>query len=150
MPSEEFRRELVVGADPTRCWATLTDVPRLVEWISLLSDAEEQDPLRRYRAVLTDRLGPFSLRAELAIDVDELVMDRSLHLRAEGEDRHVASRIVVDGRLELVPAETGTRIRVDGRYEVTGRVASLGSAMIRKNANRIVEEFFDNAARDLD
>ena len=63
MPRSEFRRELTVLASPDQSWKTLTDVPLLVSWVTIVEDAIELEPLGRYSAVLMDRLGPFKLRA---------------------------------------------------------------------------------------
>lgn len=149
MPSETFERTAVVGADPGRCWSILTDVQRLVGWVSIVSDAKEIDPLARYTAVLTDRIGMFALHADLAIEVRDVEPGRSISLVAEGEDRQVASRLFVEGRLDLQPVDGGTRVNVNGRYEVTGRVATFGGPMIRSKANGILDDFVAGVQREL-
>jgi carbon monoxide dehydrogenase subunit G len=150
MPRSEFGRQLQVAAPPDRCWAVLTDVPQLVEWVSIVEGATEIDPLARYRAVLADRLGPFKLRADIDITLHDVVAGRHVTVRAEGEDRHVGSRLAVDATLGLEPGDWGgTTVRVAGVYEVTGRVAAMGSGTINKKAERIVDEFFTRAAEEL-
>lgn len=149
MPAATFQRTLEVRAEPEQCWATLTDVPLLTSWVSIVSEAEIIDPMARYSAVLMDKLGPFKLRADLAIRLSDVVVGEHVHLFAEGEDRAVASRIVVDATLHLTPTEQGTRIEAQGRYEVNGRVASTGTSMIRKKADKVLDEFFAAAQREL-
>lgn len=150
MPTNAFRRELAVASDPGRCWQVLTDVPRLVSWVSIVEDATEIAALAQYRAVLADRIGPFSLRADLAIDVSDVDEPRRIRVRAQGEDRQVGSRIRVDATLRLSEtSRNGTTISVDGMYEVTGRVATMGAGMITKKADTILAEFFSNAAAEL-
>jgi carbon monoxide dehydrogenase subunit G len=139
-----------VSADQEKTWATLTDVPLLVSWLSVLEQAEELAPLAHYSAVLMDRLGPFKLRADLDIVLSEVVDGRHVAVRAEGEDRQVGSRVVVDAVLDLEPgAAGGSVVRVAGTYEVTGRVASMGSGTIRKKADKILDEFFVHLAEAL-
>lgn len=149
MPANTFDRELVVSADPTTCWAVLTDVPRLVGWVSIVDDAKELSRLERYTAVLMDRMGPFKLRADLGIDVSEVQEGSHIRVRAAGEDRQVSSRIGVDATLTLEPRDGGTAVRVVGSYEVVGRVATLGSGMIKQKAAKILDEFFGRAADEL-
>ncbi len=150
MPTSTFSRDLVVTSDPETCWAVLTDVRRLVTWVSVLQDAEEVVPLERYAAVLMDKLGPFKLKADLGIDVSEVEHPRHVRVRAAGEDRQVASRIAVDAVVELLPAEpSGTRVSVNGTYEVVGRVATMGGSTIRKKADKILEEFFSSVQSEL-
>ena len=150
MPSMKFDRELVVSSGRDKCWDVLTDVPRLVTWVSIVTDAQEQEPLERYTAVLTDRMGPFKLRADLDITVSEVVPGERIRVRANGEDRQVSSRIGVDATLVLVDADGGgSRIAVDGSYEVIGKVATMGAGMIRTKAAKILDEFFAHAATEL-
>ena len=150
MPSMQFERDLAVAADQQKCWAVLTDVPRLVDWVSIVDQAREIVPLEAYTAVLMDRLGPFKLRADLDITVSEVVAGEHIRVRASGEDRQVASRISVDAVLTLQPGADGTTtVRVVGSYEVVGRVATMGAGMIRQKAAKILDEFFGRAGDEL-
>jgi carbon monoxide dehydrogenase subunit G len=151
LPRSVFERELVVRSDPQECWRTITDVPQLVSWVSVLEDASEISPLQSYRAVLQDRLGPFRLRADLDIVLSDVREGEHLHVRAEGEDRQVGSRISVNADLDVIPAAEGggARVRIVGEYEVAGRVAGMGGPTIHKKANRILDEFFVNAGASL-
>lgn len=36
-----------------------------------------------------------------------------------------------------------------GRYEITGRIGTVGAPAIRKKGDRVLDEFFANATRDL-
>jgi carbon monoxide dehydrogenase subunit G len=145
-----FERDLTVASDPKTCWAVLTDVPRLVSWVSIVQDAQEVSHLERYTAVLMDRLGPFKLRADLDITVDDVRENEHVHVKAAGEDRQVSSRIGVDAVLRLSETDGGgTTIAVTGSYEVVGRVATLGAGMIRQKAAKILDEFFTHAAAEL-
>lgn len=144
MPAASFSRELQLAKPAESCWAALTDVPTLVSWISVLDQAREIEPLRRYDAVLADKVGPFKLRADLDITVSGVVPGKRALLRAVGEDRQVGSRIVVEAEAGLCDAGTGTSLVVRGSYEVAGRVATLGAGTIRKKADRLMDEFFDH------
>lgn len=150
MPRSEFRRELTVRASPEQSWETLTDVPLLVGWVGIIEDAVVIEPLARYSAVLMDRLGPFKLRADLDIVVTDVVPGRSMAFRAEGEDRQVGSRLVIEATMGIEPREPeGSVARFTGSYEVTGRVASMGSGTINKKAEKVMDEFFAAAESAL-
>jgi uncharacterized protein len=149
VPTIEFDRSQVVAADQHRCWAVYTDVPKLVTWVSILDDAKEIAYLESYTAVLADRLGPFKLKADLDIKVSEVVPGEHIRVRAEGEDRQVASRIKIDAVLDLESQDGGTAVRAVGSYEVVGRVATMGASMIVKKANKILDEFFAHSVEEL-
>lgn len=149
MPASSFQRQLAVTAPPERCWEVLTDVPQLVEWVSIVDQARELTHLERYTAVLMDRLGPFKLRAGLDIRVSEVNEPRALRVRAVGEDRQVSSRIGVDLGLTIVGEPARTVVVLDGSYEVVGRVATLGAGIIRTKAEKIIDEFVAAASQSL-
>jgi uncharacterized protein len=149
VPAIEFDRSQMVAADQQQCWKVYTDVPRLVSWVSVLDDAKEIAYLESYTAVLADRLGPFKLKADLDITVSEVVPGEHIRVRAEGEDRQVASRIKIDAVLTMDPQDSGTFVRAKGSYEVVGKVATMGAGMIVKKANKILDEFFGHSVEEL-
>jgi carbon monoxide dehydrogenase subunit G len=144
-----FNRDIAVSATPEECWGVLTDVLKLVDWVTILDAATEITHLEKYTAVLMDRMGPFKLRADLDITVSEVEQGQHIRVHAEGEDRQVASRIVVDAVLILSTVGDATVIAVDGMYEVSGRVATMGAGMIRQKATKILDEFFGRIEAEL-
>lgn len=149
MPTVQFARTLSIESSPESVWAVVTDVDQVAGWVTVLSEVQTVETLAAYRATLTDRLGPFRLSADLRVEVTELEDGSTIRFSADGEDRQVASRIQVDARLTLVPTNEGTDLRVEGSYEVTGRVATLGASMIRAKGEKILDEFFAAAAKEL-
>ena len=149
MPVVEFSRSLQVSDPPELVWEKLTEPQRVANWISLVGDVTEMDPLSRYSATLTDRLGPFRLSADLEVTVTEVDEPNHIRFTADGEDRQVASRIQVKAAMTISPEGDGSLVAVVGSYEVTGRVATLGASMIRSKGDKVLEEFFDAASKDL-
>lgn len=150
MAGEKFERTLRVSADAGRAWETLTDVDVLAGWVGIVHDVEEITHLESYTAVLQDRVGPFKLRADLKVTAEVLEPGRRIHIAASGRDRQVDSRISVDATLALVGSgESGTSVEVEGNYQVTGRAAGMGGGVIKKKADKVIAEFFDNAAEAL-
>lgn len=149
MASQEFSQTFSVNRSTSECWDVLIDVARVSSWVSVVGEVSEHEHLARYTTVLEDRLGPFRLRADLEVLVTALSEHEFLTLRADGEDRQVGSRITVDATLALTPTDEGCVVTVDGRYEVTGRVATMGASTIRQKADNILDEFMEAATRDL-
>jgi uncharacterized protein len=145
---QEFSKRITVTASPASVWAAMLDVRRVASWLSIVRDVRDVDPPRRYTALLEDRLGPFAMRADLDVTV-ETGADQTMRVAAAGEDRQVASRISASIDLGLSPSGAGTAIAATGRYEITGRIATLGSGAIRKKGDKILEEFFTNLGREL-
>lgn len=146
---EQFRRELLVAAPRATVWNVVTDVDRLAGWISIVGSALELARLERYSAVLEDRMGPFRLRADLNIEVLDARAPEFVRVRAAGEDRQIGSRIAVAATLAIAEFAPGSLLTVEGSYEVTGRVAALGTSSIRKKAARVLDEFIESAQAEL-
>jgi uncharacterized protein len=146
---QEFQETVRLAGDRDAVWQTVSDIPVVLSWISIVGAAEELEPGLRYRAVLEDRLGPFRLRADLDIVVVERAEGTSIHARGDGEDRQIGSRLIIDVTLALAEEGHVTAVDVRGSYEVTGRPAALGAGSIRKKAAKILAQFFGSAERAL-
>jgi carbon monoxide dehydrogenase subunit G len=138
--------ELAAGAGPV--WEVVSDIPTVLSWISIVESVEAGDS-GGYRVVLADKLGPFKLRADVAVEVAERVEGKLIRARGDGEDRQIGSRLIIEVALALEEQEQGTHVDVSGSYEVTGRPASLGAGSIRKKAANILNEFFASAERSV-
>ena len=145
---QEFSETLVVEAPPEAVWATVSDIPTVLSWISIVESAEDVAS-GRYKVVLADKLGPFKLRADVDVQVVERVEGAKIRARGDGEDRQIGSRLIVEVELDVTPQDGGTKVGVGGSYEVTGRPAALGAGAIRKKAANILAEFFAAAQRDV-
>ena len=146
---QEFQETVRLAGRRESVWTTVSDIPTVLSWISIVGDAEEVEPGARYRALLEDRMGPFKLRADLDIEIAGRVEQESIHARGEGEDRQIGSRLIIDVTLALSDDGDGTAVDVSGSYEVTGRPATLGAGSIRKKASKVLAEFFGSAERAL-
>lgn len=145
----DFARTIWVPASKGECWDVLTDVQEIVRWIPVLDSVDEIERLKFYRATLRDRIGMFSLSADAEIKVTELVPESLIRFEAEGEDHQVGARIKVRAALGLDEALAGTNANVNGRYEVTGRVATLGASTIRSKAEKILDHFYTEMRASL-
>jgi len=145
---QDFAKTIRLDANPDAVWAAVNDVHRVASWLSIVREVRDVEPPRRYAALLEDRLGPFAMRADLDLTV-EREQARHMRVSAAGEDRQVASRIAATIELAVEPDGAGTSLAVTGKYEVTGRVATLGAGAIRKKGDRILQEFCDNASKEL-
>jgi carbon monoxide dehydrogenase subunit G len=144
----EFAKTVQLSATPAAVWDALLDVRRVASWLSIVGDVRDVEPPRRYAALLEDRLGPFAMRADLDVTVDS-GPDHRMRVAAAGEDRQIASRISATVDLALEPSDGGSLLTVTGRYEITGKVATLGSGAIHKKGDKVLDEFFVNLGREL-
>lgn len=149
MPTVDFERSIDVGSSPEAVWETITDAETVAGWVDLVGGVEEIEHLSRYSAALTDRVGPFRLAADLDIRVIDLEAPSRVAFVADGEDRQISSRIKVEATLTVSPRDVGSQLHVKGRYEVTGRVATLGASIIRAKGEAVLDDFFTSLSTEL-
>lgn len=153
---EAVDREFVVAAARDEVWPRLLDVQAVASWLPIMHSVTEVStgPAgidgSSFQAAFEDKVGPFSLRADLRIEVAGVSEPEEVAIRARGEDRQIRSRIMIDAACRLSDAGPGqTRVRLSGSYEITGRVATLGAGVIRSKANKLIDTFCTNAAHGL-
>ena len=153
---EAVEREFVVDAVRAEVWPRLLDVEKVASWLPIVHSVTEVSSGgsgidgSSFQAAFEDKVGPFSLRADLRIEVTGVRESEEVSIRARGEDRQIRSRIMIDAACRL--ADEGpdrTRVRLSGAYEITGRVATLGAGVIRSKANKLIDTFCTNAAVGL-
>jgi hypothetical protein len=54
-----------------------------------------------------------------------------------------------EARIELAPSGAGTEVRYSGEAQVGGMIASVGQRLLDVAARKIVQQFFDSAAAEL-
>ncbi|MYB03551.1 MAG: hypothetical protein F4011_07700 [Acidimicrobiaceae bacterium] len=153
---EAVDREFVVEAARDEVWPRLLDVQAVASWLPIMHSVNEVSSGvtgidgSSFRAAFEDKVGPFTLRADLHIEVAGVRASEEVAIRARGEDRQIRSRIMIDAAARLSDAGPGqTRVRLSGSYEITGRVATLGAGVIRSKATKLIDTFCTNAATGL-
>lgn len=144
-----FDRTVEVVGTAESVWNLITDVNRLVSWISVIHDAQEIRPLEKYSAVVQDKVGMIKLNADLSIHFTEVQVNGRIIARADGRDRQLGSRITIKGEMHLESRPATTTVRVTGSYGITGNAATLGSSAIKRKGDKVLEEFFTNLEADL-
>ena len=149
-------REFVVEAARDEVWPRLLDVQAVASWLPIMHSVTEVSSGATgidgssFQAAFEDRVGPFTLRADLQIEVAGVLEPEEVAIRARGEDRQIRSRIMIDAAARLSDAGPGrTLVRLSGSYEITGRVATLGAGVIRSKATKLIDTFCSNAAAGL-
>jgi carbon monoxide dehydrogenase subunit G len=130
-------------------WATLHDVDQLAAYSSHLGPVTTVEPDRRWKVSLQDRVGPFKLSAPMDVVIVEETSLVEISIRASGQDRGPGTRLVVEASVRLDQANGETQLALSGTYDLRGRVASLGGAVARRQAETMIDEFWTNLTTGL-
>lgn len=146
----EVTKVTPIGVPQAAAWALLRDVPRLSACIPKVSDLEVLEPDRRYSAVVSDRIGPFSLQVPVRISVLEVDAPRHISAELTGDDKRGQARVRGTLTATAEPAaDGGTSLTLSMRVEVLGKLASLGAIPMRRRADEIFTEFAQRVRDEL-
>lgn len=129
-----------VGAKPEDVWAFLQDTPAVVQ---CMPGAELVDELGddRYEGMLRVGIGPLKMNyAGKASVVERNAEAHRIVLDASGRDGRGSGSVQAHVQLQVIPADSGSRIEVVSDIDLTGRIASLGRG-IRDVSNQMFVEF---------
>jgi carbon monoxide dehydrogenase subunit G len=136
--TNEFRVSLPVGP----AWALLTDLERIAPCMpgAQLTGVEGD----QYTGVVKVKVGPMTVQYKGVASFEEQDADaRTAVLRARGRD--VRGQGNADARItaRLAPDGAGTRVTVETRLTITGKVAQFGKGMIEEISKKLLAQFAD-------
>ena len=136
----EMKGSRVVPTDIDATWRALNDPEVLracipgCESIDRVSDTE-------YRVVMTARVGPVSAKFSGRLLLADIVAPRAYTLKFEGQGG-AAGFANGAAKVELSPADGGTRIDYAVNAQVGGKLAQIGSRLIDGAAAKVADDFF--------
>ena len=136
----EMKGSRAVPTDVDTTWRALNDPEVLracipgCESIDRVSDTE-------YRLAMTARVGPVSAKFTGRLLLADIVAPRSYTLKFEGQGG-AAGFANGTAKVELSPADGGTRIDYAVNAQVGGKLAQIGSRLIDGAAGKVADDFF--------
>jgi carbon monoxide dehydrogenase subunit G len=144
-----FTQECLIPVARERLWDYLMDVPTVSRCVPGVGTVEAAGD-NAYRGGIEVKVGPIRLSLQGTITVEE--QDRAgwrACMRAEANDRRLGGGIRARLHLTLLPAEAGTRVRIDTDLAVLGKIGEFGQPVIRNKADTLLEEFARNLGSAL-
>jgi len=137
----DFRMEAELPDAPAKVWPVMVDIGRIAGCIPGLEKIEENEKLKRYSAVMKQKIGPFKLEVPAEITVEEHQEPDFVRARAFGKDKFTGTTMDVVLNVRLAPSGSGSRLDIEATLQVAGRLASLGYSVIKKKAEENFVEF---------
>ena len=132
---------LTLAATQQDAWNLLRDTKRLAALIPSVESVTPVD-VEKHVARIVERVGPFRLSLKLEVKIVQAVEPSLLQAELSGADSHGQNRLSGTICAELKKASSaGTLLSMDSRVEVTGTLATLGAAPIRRRANELFAQF---------
>ncbi|HXN25379.1 MAG TPA: carbon monoxide dehydrogenase subunit G [Candidatus Dormibacteraeota bacterium] len=143
---------------PQQVWDLLTAPQRLVKLLPGCERLEPDGP-DRYKAMIKFGLAAISGNYSGTLQLTDKNQPNSLRLSIEGKG--LAGFVKGQGELVLAQTpprspsqnqtsvQTQTEVTYTGEAQVGGMIASVGQRMIEATAKKIIQQFFESAAKEL-
>ncbi len=137
----ELTDRFTVHADSATVWGLFWDLPRIAGLVPGCEGVEEIDE-RHYRAHVVQKVGPFKVSMDLDLEVLESEAEKRVVVSGGGHDR-LGNRLSLNRlALELAPADGGgTEVSYSMDFNLYGRMATLGSSVVKRKAEEMRVEF---------
>ena len=146
-----LEKQSAIRAAPSKVWAWLWDIPKLIEYIPGVEDVELLEEGKHYSVRVNDRVGPFPVRFNLDVVVESMEQDRFLRAHVSGKDQRFAStlQLVIEIQLHAEPPD-GTDLSISTEISIRGKLGSLGDALIRTRATEAISNFVTSLKNDVE
>ena len=146
----ELRDQFQVRASADDVWGLFWDLPRIAKCLPGCEDIQAIDDTH-YQARIVQKVGPFQLAMDLDLSVQEVVEGERVVVAGGGRDRMGNMLKLTRLSLELQPGEGDqTTITYLMDFNLYGRLASLGSSVIKRKAEEKRAEFTKRIIAELE
>ena len=146
----EIGDQFSVHASGAQAWELFWDIPRLARCLPGCEAIEAVDDTH-YTARVVQRVGPFQLAMDLDLTVDEVVPQQRVVVSGGGKDRLGNRMSLRRLALELRPvSDDETELSYSMDFHLFGRLATLGSAVVKRKAGEMRVEFTKRIIEELE
>lgn len=136
----------ILSAPRQQVWELLNDPARLAKCLPGCERLEPDGP-DRYKAVVKFALSAITGVYSGAIELRDKKPPQSLRIHLEGKG--APGFLNAEGSVELKEKSGRTELRYSGEAQVGGLIAAVGQRLIESAARKIVTQFFESAAKQL-
>ncbi|MCX5555690.1 SRPBCC family protein [Streptomyces sp. NBC_00038] len=144
----DFTNEFRVNLPADQAWALLTDVERIAPCMpgAQLTGVDGD----AYNGLVKVKVGPMTVQYKGVVSfVEKDGEGRTAVLHARGRDTRGQGNADARVTARLTPDGDGTRVAVDTRLTITGKIAQFGKGMIEEVSGKLLTQFVDNLEGQL-
>lgn len=142
-----FEEQIRVPVPIEEAWDFLWQAERLAACLPGCTGVQEIEANRKYKAQIEDHVGPFRVRFDLDVLVEESTPCQHIRLTSTGQDRRLGAsqKVALDVKLTEVDGNQ-TVLDIDADVEILGKIATLGQFVVKRKVKDIVSQFTQNVA----
>ena len=136
---------VTVPAHRERVWETVRDPEVLTACVKGAEEIEQVSE-REYTGVIRQSVAGVGVEMTGTLHIEELDAPEWLRFTGAGSDSMTGSRMEVDAEIELTDENEQTTLSYDVEVTFTGKLATLGSRILRRQIQTNIDTYFDNLA----
>lgn len=139
----QFDGEVTIGADQETVWETISDPETLVICVP---GAEEVEQITETHYTGRIKRGIAGVNIELngEVEMKELIEPDRMAADVSGQDELTGSMMTADAQMTLEGNGDETDLSYTIDVEFTGKLATLGSRIMKRRIKKDMNTFFDN------
>jgi carbon monoxide dehydrogenase subunit G len=144
----EYDGTETVPAPRDRIWDPITDPEVLTSCIMGAKDVTRVSE-RSYEGVVEQRVAGVGVSMVGSVAIEELDRPERLVFTGSGTDERTGSRMDAEAEVVLSEADDRTELAYDIDVTFTGKLATLGGRLLRRQVKSNVDTYFENLAEHL-
>lgn len=139
----EYDGTATVPAPRERVWEPITDPEVLTSCIMGAQDVTRVSE-RAYEGVIEQRVAGVGVSMVGSVEIEDLDRPERLVFVGSGTDERTGSRMDADVEVHLADAGSETELTYDVEVTFTGKLATLGGRILRRQVKSNVDTYFEN------
>lgn len=136
---------VTVPAHRERVWETVRDPAVLTACVKGAEEIEQVSE-REYTGVIRQSVAGVGVEMTGTLHIEALAAPEWLRFTGAGSDSMTGSRMEVDAEIDLTEENEQTTLSYDVEVTFTGKLATLGSRVLRRQIQTNIDTYFDNLA----
>ena len=141
----EFTDTVELDTTKEELWETISDPEVLTECVPGAESIERVSE-RRYEGVIQQSVAGITVSLSGEVEIETLERPERLTFSAAGSDSRTNARMDADVAVDLADAGGETEMTYAVDIQFTGKLATLGSRILRRQIKSNVETYFENLA----
>lgn len=140
---------VTIDAERDAVWTAVTD-PGVLTACVMGAEEVRQVAENTYEGVVRQEVAGVSVTMTGEIEITSMEHPTRMAFTGVGTDQRTGSRMQGDATVELDAVDDGTLLAYDVDVTFTGRLATLGARILRRQIRANVELFFDTLAEHVE
>jgi carbon monoxide dehydrogenase subunit G len=145
----EFDGTFTIEAESEFVWDRISDPEVLMECVPGAKEVNKVSD-REYTGVIERGMAGITLELDGSAEILELHPPEKIVATASGQDSRTNSRMDADLTIEITPQGDASEIEYDIDMEFTGRLATLGSRIVKRKISSDIGTFLDNVKEKIE